>query len=192
MVPELYTEGNYKHVSFYLCIKWMFVSICSVSETECAENAKVGEVATGICILMGRHNSQATTGISFLVALRARGTVKGRACACGGLNTLHKDVRMASPRRWHLNEAWVMRGRRPKRGGEGRVFLAGGWNTHLQCVSLRRNESVYRKALVNYKGCASLHFNQASFWVRWPWPTVPKRLPRAECLFFFFFFFEIF
>ena len=90
----------------------MFVSICSVSETECAENAKVDEIVAGICILMGWHNTQETTGVSFLAAIRARGTVKGRVRACGRLNTLHKDVRMASPRRWQLNEAWVMRGLR--------------------------------------------------------------------------------
>lgn len=136
----------------------MFVSICSVSETECAENAKVHEIVTGICILMGWHNTQETTGISFLAAVRARGTMKGRVHACRELNTVHKDVRMASPRRWHLNEAWVMRGRRPKRGGEGRVLLAGGRNTHLQCVSLRQNESLYRKALGKSQGVCKHSF----------------------------------
>ena len=170
----------------------MFVSICSVSETECAENAKVDEIVAGICILMGWHNTQETTGVSFLAAIRARGTVKGRVRACGGLNTLHKDVRMASPRRWQLNEAWVMRGRTPKRGGEGRVFLAGGRNTHLQCVSLRLNESVYRKALGKLHGVYKHAFQSGFILIRWPWPTVPKSLPRAEGIFIFFLFFEIF
>lgn len=168
----------------------MFVSICSVSETECAENAKVHEIVTGICILMGWHNTQETTGISFLAAVRVRGTMKGRVHACRELNTVHKNVRMASPRRWHLNEAWVMRGRRPN--GVGRD--ACSWQVvGIPTCSVSHSDKTRActgKPLVNYKGCASIHFDQSSFWVRWPWPTIPKRLPRAEGLFLCFF--EIF
>lgn len=164
----------------------MFVSMCSGSETECAENAEVDEIVTGIRILMGWHNTQETPGISFLAALRAGGQWRGGSVPAEGW-TLY--IKMSGrPLRgggiWMRPEWWEQGDQSGV--GEGRVFLAGGRNACLQCVSLGRNESLSRKALGNLQRCAGIHFHQSSFWVRWPCPTIPKRLPRGEGLFYFF------
>lgn len=168
----------------------MFVSICSVSETECAENAKVHEIVTGICILMGWHNTQETTGISFLAAVRVRGTMKGRSMPAESW-TLY--IKMSG---WPLRggDIWM----RPEWWEEGDQSGVGRDACSWQVVGIPtcsvshsdKTRACTGKPLVNYKGCASIHFDQSSFWVRWPWPTIPKRLPRAEGLFLCFF--EIF
>lgn len=78
-----------------------------------------------------------------------------------------------------------MRGRGPKRGGEG-LGRFGRWSEYPPAVCPPdKTRACTGKPLVNHR-CASIHFDRSSFLSRMAMTTIPKRLPRAGRLFVFF------